>query len=601
MLNDLIKAKNNNDIFIKKFSFSSKSPKDGYINLTEATLYNSELGYGFVTEKVKEDNLDLQIPELSSGFDINQSLAGHSLTNIIVDDSAFSDKPGVRLYFRLKVPGAGNYNVKLTIGNSNSDSVVTVFSERRRCVLRNVVLKAGEFMDHTFTANVCDIIPRGKTEAYHDDALDIVIIGQNAGITELIVREAKETPTIYIAGDSTVTDQSAQYPYDPAVSYCGWAQMFPMFLSEGLSVSNHAHSGLTTSSFKREGHWNIVDLNIKENDLFFIQFGHNDQKDKSLDPFGGYSDNLRTYVDEIRNKGAKPIIVTPVSRTIWNGPNGSFNDMLIDYSNACKEVAREKGVPLIDLHDKSVDFILKHGPTASIKYFYPKDWTHHNDYGGYEMAKLVVEAIKQENIMPIVKYLKEADRDLIHEEQLSSWKEPSQENVQEQYKQWLKANQWAQEFVMPDLKDTTNHWAKTSIEKVVQFGIMKGMEGEFLPDKALIRVEFYEILLKAFKYSPTNVYNDMFEDVFGDEWYAGIVQAAYDNALIPNEAIKDKKFYPLQPLILEDAINIIKNAYKAKFNEDYLIRKDLKQLNPKNITTRASAAVLIISLLDKFK
>lgn len=35
--------------------------------------------------------------------------------------------------------------------------------------------------------------------------------------------------------------------------------------------------------------------------------------------------------------------------------------MLKEYSDACKQVAVEKGITLIDLHGKSVNFILKNG------------------------------------------------------------------------------------------------------------------------------------------------------------------------------------------------------------------------------------------------
>ncbi|MCD8023590.1 MAG: hypothetical protein LUF30_11680 [Lachnospiraceae bacterium] len=68
--------------------------------------------------------------------------------------------------------------------------------------------------------SVCDIIPRGQTEVYADTTLDIAILSNQPRISELIVEEVDYT-TVYIAGDSTVTDQSADYPYAPGTSYAG--------------------------------------------------------------------------------------------------------------------------------------------------------------------------------------------------------------------------------------------------------------------------------------------------------------------------------------------------------------------------------------------
>lgn len=625
-------------IFSKKFIFGSSNQVEGYINVTNETMYSSELGHGFVTEKTKEIDELLRIPEIGSAFNIAQELTGQDVTSILMEDRGgednlrrsfcYSDKKDIPLSFRVKVPHNGNYNVKVIMGDKNEDTVVTLFSERRRCVLKNAAAKAGQFIEHTFTANVCDIIPRGKNEVYNDDGLDITIIGNKSCINALIVEEAINTPTIYIAGDSTVTDQSAQSPYNPAKSYCGWAQMFPLFLKQGISVSNHAHSGLTTESFKSEGHWSIVENSIKPGDIFFIQFGHNDQKIKSLDAYGGYADNLRVYVDEVRAKGAFSVIVTPVSRTIWNGPDGAFNDLLKDYADACIKVAEEKKVPLIDLHKKSIDFILKYGAVDSTKFFYPKDWTHHNDFGAYEMAKLVVQAIREVRLETVTDYLRDVLEETVNLEEIAQLIGPTSDIEMDQ-KEWAKSNQWVQQLTVPKLSDIENHHGKADIESMIRLGILK-IEGEkFFPDSIITKVEFLDMLLKTVKYPPVNVYNDMYSDVLGHEWYAGIIQAAYDNEIIDAAITASGVIKPEADITYDELLSMVINAYKSRKNihidvpvenknfesidisdwavkyhlyaENLGINEDINgiKLGGKDSVTRAQAVIILKRLLNK--
>lgn len=583
--------------FIKKFNFGTCNSVEGYINITKDLMYSKELGYGFVTEKVKEKDELLQIPELGSAFDIDPNLAGQTITNILMQDRGgednlknsfcYSDKKDIPLSFRVKVPHNGNYNVKLIMGDKKEATNVTVFSERRRCVLRNASAKAGEFIEYNFTANVCDIVPRGKKEVYHDDGLDITIIGDKARINAMVVEEAISAPTIYIAGDSTVTDQSAQYPYNPGKSYCGWAQVFPMFFKEGISVSNHAHSGLSNKSFKNEGHWAVVEKHIKPNDIFFIQFGHNDQKDKTLDAYGGYAEFIRWYIDEVRKKGAFPIVVTPVSRTIWNGPDGAFNDLLKDYAKACIQVAEEKQVPLVDLHGKSVEFVLKYGANDSTKFFYPKDWTHHNDFGAFEMAKLVVQAIRELNIKALLAYLRDIPEEEPSLEEISKWLDPV-EDIQKAQSEWAKNNAWVKNFSVPKFVDIENSFAKTAIEELAKLGVIKAAsEDKFLPDNSLTKYEFLDMLLRVLNYTPGNVFNDMYEDVLGHEWFAGIIQTAYDNEIIDPAITKNSSFRPEEPMNGEEMISMMVRSYKKKKNLSNIPSEEMRFADKKNISSWA--------------
>lgn len=146
---------------------------------------------------------------------------------------------------------------------------------------------------------------------------------------------------------------------------------------------------------------------MKKGDYLFIQFGHNDQKDKSpgAGPFTTYKANLKKFVEAARGKGGIPVLVTPMERRHWKGDK--LEPSLADYAEAVRQVGNEEKVPVIDLNAMSVKFYTALGPDKSTKALvhYPantfpgqdkplKDDTHHNAYGAYELARCVVEGIK---------------------------------------------------------------------------------------------------------------------------------------------------------------------------------------------------------------
>ena len=99
----------------------------------------------------------------------------------------------------------------------------------------------------------------------------------------LEVSRADHAVTVFIAGDSTVCDQGKE-------PWCGWGQMLPRFLKEGVAVANYAESGEAAHSFISAHRLDKISESIKPGHFLLIQFGHNDQKDKSAGagPFTTY-------------------------------------------------------------------------------------------------------------------------------------------------------------------------------------------------------------------------------------------------------------------------------------------------------------------------
>jgi len=222
---------------------------------------------------------------------------------------------------------------------------------------------------------------------------------------------------VFLVGDSTMANK---LPGDAPET--GWGMVFQDFFDgQGIKIENTAMNGRSTKSFISEGRWAAVTKNMKAGDWVFIQFGHNDSKDKDTSRYAGantdYKKNLIRFVNETLAKGGKPVLVTPVMRRRFD-ETGKFFDTHGDYPSAVKAVAKDLKVPLIDLHKLSETVISAHGAEGSKALFlhleggyyakFPKgiiDDTHFSNYGAHIMAGLVAKEVHAQNL-GLKKYLK---------------------------------------------------------------------------------------------------------------------------------------------------------------------------------------------------
>ncbi|MDE6620788.1 MAG: rhamnogalacturonan acetylesterase [Lachnospiraceae bacterium] len=280
----------------------------------------------------------------------------------------------------------GNYEVTLGI-TAHADAIYTVYCQNRRFVAVDRKISAGETQKFTFVVNVCDYIRRDA--AYTVDSIQIYIVCDSdlSVVSEYV---PVQVPTLYIIGDSTVTDQPAEYPYAPEKTYCGWGQVLPMFLDNHIAVSNHAESGATSKEVFRL-HFETLRRKLRPGDFLMIEFGHNDQKEAELDAFGGYARYLRYYVDFAKVRAVKPILNAPINRIIFDD-NGKILNLLGDYRDAVQSVSEWGHVPFIDLWTATTDFFEPLGLYTAKKFFRhdeeSQDYTHTNDPGGVIIAKL---------------------------------------------------------------------------------------------------------------------------------------------------------------------------------------------------------------------
>ena len=306
----------------------------------------------------------------------------------------------------------GNYDVSVTLGDPTRAAETTVRAESRRLMLERVRTSPGEFVTRRFTVNVRtpffasgDSVrrkPREVGTATWDDRLTLEFNGVHPAVRAIDVRPAQSPITVFLAGNSTVVDQTVE-------PWAAWGQMIPRFFKPGtVVVANHAESGETLTAFIGERRLAKILSTMKEGDYLFIEFAHNDQKPGAshLDPFTTYKESLKRYITEARAHGGTPVLVTSMHRRQFDSA-GVIINTLGDYPAAVRQTAAEEHVALIDLNAMSKQFYEALGPVRSKKAFvhypantYPdqlaelKDDTHFNNYGAYELARMIVEGLR---------------------------------------------------------------------------------------------------------------------------------------------------------------------------------------------------------------
>ena len=221
---------------------------------------------------------------------------------------------------------------------------------------------------------------------------------------------------IFIAGDSTA--QTYKVERDGLIK--GWGQMLPEFLDDNVEVVNHAMGGRSTKTFLNEGRWDKLMAQVRKGDYVFIQFGHNDAstRPERHASRADYRDNLLKMIQDVRDKKAHPVLLTSVvMRTFVNG--SLTDDRLKEYPVIMRQIAREFNVPLIDINQKTRDFITVLGDKKSVAYYRHsepgedpakpdgvKDDTHMMEKGATQVACFVAEGIKELKLKGLCNHIK---------------------------------------------------------------------------------------------------------------------------------------------------------------------------------------------------
>lgn len=374
-----------------RFDFGSGPVAPGWTGVDASTVFSHARGYGFEPGSTP----------------VAVDRGGDELTGDFVTAAG-------PFRFTARVPHEGNYRVTVTLGDPAAASATTIKAELRRLMVERVVLAAGEtrrvsFIVNTRTPQIAAVAglaagevrlkaPRETTqEAWAwDDSLTLEFSNTRPAVCAVAI-EPVEVPTIFLLGDSTVCDQSKE-PYN------SWGQMLPRWFKPTIAVANHGESGETyRDSIGRRRLDKILSV-MRLGDWLIMQFGHNDQKQiaaKSGGPFTTYQTEIKRHVAGVRAHGGTPVLVSPMERRGFE-PDGSVRPSLQEYADATRQVAQELGVAFIDLNAMSKVLYSALGPEKSARAFAAPDGkvdnTHHNNFGSYELAQCIVQAIRDQRL-----------------------------------------------------------------------------------------------------------------------------------------------------------------------------------------------------------
>ena len=307
-----------------------------------------------------------------------------------------SDKP---FYFSVAVP-EGNYKVTITAGDTqDTPTDLTVKAELRRIMIEQFHLDAGKTGKTSFTVNVrTPQFPGGQVklksprettnEAWAwDEKLTLELNNAHPNICAIEV-EKVDVPTIFILGDSTTCDQSAE-------TWSSWGQTFPRFFKDDIAVSNNGESGETVASSLGARRFDKVWSLMKKGDYLFFVYGHNDMKGGSI---AAYQANFRKVVETTRAKGGIPVILSAVERK-----GGVEKSTLAGYPEAAKAVADETKTLFIDMNGESRKLYKALGADLNAAF---QDGTHHNNFGSYEISAIVMQGIRDNKIDDLIAHIR---------------------------------------------------------------------------------------------------------------------------------------------------------------------------------------------------
>ncbi len=420
-----------------KFDFGAadSTPEAGYTLVTPdinfAANKDGEYQYGFLGTDAEDYNLTNRYDGWTTQKGQTIELAAGGGTGLddaigVVGAGGTADKGGEgndifgnkadKYYptrFALKVEDDTYYRVKATVTtlDPTKDAKVSLYTERKHPIYTEKTITAGQTYTETFSVRVTPIYYQKSTPsgAIADEMLTVGVLGDNSALASLEIQQVQTIPTLWVLGDSTVTDGNTTLPFFPLQNYTGVGTGLTKYLRRDYVMVNEGEGGLDASD---NNHFNMVKDRIKAGDYMYVEYGHNHKDDGP----SGYKSHLDKYYNVCHAVGAKLIIVSPVqSVNSWNTTTNKWNDRFggeNNFEGAGRSYVEEKvaagadDIAFANLTKTSVAFVDKvtadGGNVSTAAQFYYQtskngktDASHPNDAGAENFAYCFFDAAKE--------------------------------------------------------------------------------------------------------------------------------------------------------------------------------------------------------------
>ena len=326
-----------------------------------------------------------------------------------------------------------DYSVSVTLTNPTGDEYTAYLEAEDITKETGISVAPGASVTRELTAVVVDgelslkfLVDSGATTK--DSAALQNVYVSNVTVTRLATNAAGQKPTVYLASDSTV--QTYEDYYEPQT---GWGETLANFFggeveersaddcdygqarvyeADNAIVENRAIGGRSSKSFVEEGKLDDLLEDIRPGDYLFVQWGHNDSTNSrpnrfvSVSEFGKW---IQYYIDGALQRGATPVLVTPVARYSYSDKDNAFVGNFEAYGDVMRSMAADQNVPLIDLTARSLAVCNAFGKEGAKSLFlmveageYPgayaggaNDSTHLQWYGAYKFSQCVAQGIQE--------------------------------------------------------------------------------------------------------------------------------------------------------------------------------------------------------------
>ena len=382
---------------VYRFTFGVSETQDGSIPVpasavcgVNGTMGEGQFSYGFLgtTDDSYKNDVPSSLPTVPHAIDGFKVVKGQKIVLRDTTDangvscvagpaaseylprgaSSFEGRYPVR--FSMRAEERAYYAVTCTVANASStaNADVTLFSERCHTHAQHLVLAPGETKTFAWSVELAPNFFKTPKKAYDDNAINVVVVGENAALASLTVVKQPQTAgtvrgesvanmnvgrTMWLCDDSTGTDQRCDTPYFTLQNYSGVGSGLSRWAPANLSIRNQGEGGLATGANTHR-----KSCLLKPGDYLYVEFGHNESSTES------YTNNLETYLADANTAGANLVIVSPLERHYtWDSESSKWNRTLQGYAEAgeawveAKVAAGATNVAFIDLNKPFADWM----------------------------------------------------------------------------------------------------------------------------------------------------------------------------------------------------------------------------------------------------